>query len=104
MEPNVPPTVFARTAPAGMTTRAFLEPLTGVYEVNGIDAEVVLREDGVLLYVVLGRARELVPVRGTLFRVKDLTGVSVEFLKDAAAASTASPSTADSSTVGPRKK
>ena len=61
LEPNVPPTVFTRKAPAEMTTRAFLEPLTGVYEVNGIDAEVALREDGVLLYVVLGRPRELVP-------------------------------------------
>ena len=64
MEPNVAPTVFTRKAPAEMTTPAFLAPLVGVYEVNGIDAEVVLREDGVLLYVVLGRARELVPVRG----------------------------------------
>jgi CubicO group peptidase (beta-lactamase class C family) len=83
IEPNVPPTAFTRRAPAEMTTRAFLEPLTGTYEVGGIDVEVVLREDGVLQYVQLGRPRDLVPVRGTLFRIKDLTGVSVEFLKDA---------------------
>jgi CubicO group peptidase (beta-lactamase class C family) len=104
MEPNVPPTVFTRTAPAEMTSRPFLTSLVGVYEVNGIDAEVLLREDGVLLYVVLGRARELVPVRGTLFRVKDLTGVSVEFLKDASGRVDRIALHADSSTVGPRKK
>lgn len=104
LEPNVPPTAFTRKAPAEMTSRAFLEPLTGVYEVNGIDAEVALREDGVLLYVVLGRPRELVPVRGTLFRIKDLTGVSVEFLKDASGRVDRIAVHSDSSTIGPRKK
>jgi len=100
----VPPTEFIRRAPAEMTTRAFLEPLTGVYEVNGIDAEVALREDGVLLYVVLGRPRELVPVRGTLFRIKDLSGVSVEFLKDASGKVDRIAFHSDGSTIGPRKK
>jgi CubicO group peptidase (beta-lactamase class C family) len=104
LEPNVPPTAFTRKAPAGMTTRAFLEPLLGVYEVNGIDAEVALREDGVLMYVVLGRPRELVPVRGTLFRIKDLTGVSVEFLKDASGKVDRIAIHSDSSTIGPRKR
>ena len=104
LEPNVPPTEFIRRAPAEMTTRAFLEPLTGVYEVNGIDAEVALREDGVLLYVVLGRPRELVPVRGTLFRIKDLSGVSVEFLKDASGKVDRIAFHSDGSTIGPRKK
>ena len=104
LEPNVPPTKFTRRAPAEMTSRAFLEPLTGVYEVSGIEAEVSLREDGVLLYVVLGRPRELVPVRGTLFRIKDLTGVSVEFLKDTAGKVDRIAVHADSSTIGPRKR
>jgi len=81
VEPNVAPTVFTRRAPAEMRERAFLERLAGVYEVGGVDWDVILREDGVLQYVVLGRPRDLVPVRGTLFRVKDLTGVTVEFLK-----------------------
>jgi CubicO group peptidase (beta-lactamase class C family) len=104
LEPNVPPTAFTRRAPAEMTTRVFLEQLTGVYEVNGVDAEVVLREDGVLQYVQLGRPRELVPVRGTLFRIKDLTGVSVEFLKNAAGKVDRIALHADGSTIGPRKK
>lgn len=104
MDPNVAPTSFARKAPAEMTSREFLQALTGVYEVNGIDAQVTLREDGVLLYVVLGRPRELVPVRGTLFRIKDLTGVSVEFLKDASGQVDRIAIHADGSTIGPRKK
>jgi hypothetical protein len=83
VEPNVAPTVFTRGAPAEMRQPAFLGQFVGVYEVGGIEWEVVLREDGVLQYVVLGRPRDLVPVRGTLFRVKDLTGVSIEFLKAA---------------------
>jgi CubicO group peptidase (beta-lactamase class C family) len=104
MEPNVPPTAFIRKAPAEMTSRAFLEPLTGVYEVAGIDAQVVLREDGVLQYVGLGRPRDLVPVRGTLFRIKDLTGVSVEFLKDASGKVDRIAIHGDESAIGPRKR
>jgi hypothetical protein len=41
---------------------------------------IVLRDDNVLQYTVLGVARELVPVRGTFFRMKDLSGSAVEFL------------------------
>jgi hypothetical protein len=84
VEPNVPPTVFARRPPREMLDPAFLRQFVGSYEIGGIEWQVVLREDGVLQYVVLGRARDLVPVRGTLFRVKEFSGVSLEFLKDAA--------------------
>lgn len=104
VEPNVPPLVFARRPPAEMLERAFLEPLVGVYEVDGLDWEVLLREDGVLQYVVLGRARDLVPVRGTLFRVKDLTGVNVEFLKGPDGNVDRLAVHADGSTIGKRKK
>jgi hypothetical protein len=104
LEPNVPPSAFTRKAPAEMTTRAFLQPLTGVYELNGVDAEIVLREDGVLQMVQLGRPRDLVPVRGTLFRIKDLTGVTVEFLKDASGKVDRLAVHSDGSTIAPRKK
>jgi hypothetical protein len=63
-----------------MLERAFLEPFVGRYEIAGVEAQVVLRDDGVLQLVQLGRVMDLVPVRGTLFRMKDLSGVSVEFL------------------------
>lgn len=103
VEPNVPPTVFTRRPPAQMRERAFLEQLVGVYEVGGIDWEVILREDGVLQYVVLGRPRDLVPVRGTLFRVKDLAGVTVEFLKGADGRVDRIGVYSGSSTIGRRK-
>ena len=104
VEPNVAPLVFARRPPAEMTQRAFLEPFVGVYEIDGIDWQVLLREDGVLQYVVLGRPRDLVPVRGTLFRVKDLTGFSVEFLKGADGKVDRMAVHADGSTIGRRKR
>ena len=43
-------------------------------------------------------------MRGTLFRIKDLSGVSVEFLKDASGKVDRIAFHADSSTIGPRKK
>lgn len=82
MESNVAPIVFVRQPPVEMTQRPFLERFTGTYDVGGVDVRIALREDGVLQYIQLGTVRELVPVRGTTFRMKDLTGVSVEFLAD----------------------
>ena len=80
MESNVAPIVFTRQAPPEMTERAFLQRFVGTYDLNGIPVEIVLRDDGVLQWVRVGTARDLIPVRGTLFRIRDLTGVSVEFL------------------------
>jgi hypothetical protein len=62
----------------------FLAPLAGEYDNGGVPVTIAVREDNVLQYIVLGNARELIPVRGTYFRFKDLTGVAVEFMKDPA--------------------
>jgi CubicO group peptidase (beta-lactamase class C family) len=104
MDPNVAPIVFAKQPPAEMTDPAFLQRLVGTYELSGIDVQVVLREDNVLQWVQLGRARDLIPVRGTLFRIKDLSGVSVEFLADKSGAIDRLALHAGSSTIAPRKK
>jgi hypothetical protein len=82
-ERNVEPIRFMRQPPREMLGPAFLSQLTGIYDMGGVDVEIVLREDNVLLGVILGDPLELVPVRGTTFRVKDLTGVTVEFLRGA---------------------
>ncbi len=105
MEPNVAPILFQRQPPPEMLERAFLARFVGVYELSGIDLEVVLREDGVLQTVQLGRVRDLVPVRGTLFRIKELTGTSLEFLtgKDGRVDRLAFYSDGDS-TIAPRKR
>ena len=84
IEPNVDPTLFARQPPAEMRERKFLDALAGEYDNSGVPVQIIVREDGVLQYSVLGNIRELVPVRGTYFRIKDLSGVAVEFLRNSA--------------------
>ena len=84
IEPNVEPTSFARQAPAEMRDRKFLDALAGEYDNGGVPVTIVVREDNVLQYSVLGNVRDLVPIRGTYFRIKDLSGSAVEFLKNPA--------------------
>jgi len=104
IEPNVPPIVFTRQPPPQMTERAFLERFVGAYDVGGVEARVLLREDGVLQFVQLGRVNDLVPVRGTLFRIKDLSGVSVEFLAGPDSKIDRLAIHAGSSMIAPRKQ
>ena len=82
LEPNVEPSVFVRQPPAEMRDKKFLEALAGDYDNGGVPVTIAVREDNVLQYMVLGSVRELIPVRGTYFRIKTLTGVAVEFLKN----------------------
>jgi CubicO group peptidase (beta-lactamase class C family) len=82
LEARVEPIVFARQPPAEMRDRKFLEPLAGEYDNSGVPVTIAVREDNVLQYIVLGSVRELIPVRGTYFRLKDLTGVAVEFMRN----------------------
>lgn len=84
LEPNVEPIVFTRQPPAEMRDRKFLDALAGDYDNGGVPVTIAVREDGVLQYIVLGNVRELVPVRGTYFRIKDLAGVAVEFMRNPA--------------------
>jgi CubicO group peptidase (beta-lactamase class C family) len=93
MESNVPATFFARQPPPEMTDRAFLQRFVGTYDLGGIPLEIVLRDDGVLQWVRVGTTRELIPVRGTLFRIRDQAGLSVEFLPDGSLAVHAGSST-----------
>lgn len=83
IEPNVDPISFTRQPPAIMKEHAFLEKLTGDYE-GPVTVKIVLRDDDVLQYSVLGTVRELIPVRGTYFRMKGLANAAVEFLQNSA--------------------
>jgi hypothetical protein len=86
-EPNVKPIVLTRRADAAMRTRAFLEPLTGQYEVGPQVVTIALRGDDTLVLRLPGQPdRELVPTRGTTFGVRGLPGFSIEFRKDASGA------------------
>ena len=104
IEPNVAPVVFEREPPPQMLERAFLERFVGTYEIGGIEAQVVLREDSVLQLVQIGRVSDLLPVRGTLFRIKGLTGVSVEFLAGPDGRVDRLAMHSGSSLIAPRKK
>ncbi len=82
MEPLVPAIVFKRVADPQMRTRAFLEPLTGQYELGATLFNIVLRGDGVLQALQAnGQVFELEPVRGRTFRVKERPGYLLEFKK-----------------------
>ena len=67
---------------------------------------IVVRDDDVLQYSELGNVRELIPVRGTYFRMKDLRGAAVEFLRNAEGKWIAWQSTVPGaeSLIVPRKK
>ena len=106
LEPNVEPIVFLRQPPAEMRDRKFLELLAGEYDNGGIPVTIAVREDNVLQYIVLGSVRELEPVRGTYFRIKSLTGVAVEFMKNPAGQydRMAIYSAGSDSLIAPRKK
>ena len=81
IEPNVDPISFTRQPPAEMRERKFLDALSGEYD-GTAPIRIVVRDDNVLQYSVLGNVRELIPVRGTYFRMKDLAGTAVEFLRN----------------------
>jgi CubicO group peptidase (beta-lactamase class C family) len=79
--------VFKRLPPK--LDRKALERLAGQYQLAGPALTVSLREGNKLFLEPPGQTpRELIPVRGLLFNVQGLTGVSVEFKRDAAGAIT----------------
>jgi CubicO group peptidase (beta-lactamase class C family) len=81
-EPSVEDIVFTRAAEKTMTDRSFLKPFAGSYEVMGSMLVVELKGD--LLHVsVPGLPEyELVPIKGTEFGLKGLSGFSIEFKRD----------------------
>ena len=67
-----------------MKSREFLLPLAGQYDLGSLIAAVSLRDDNVLVLTIPGQSPyELLPVRGTRFDLKGLSGYTVEFKKDA---------------------
>jgi CubicO group peptidase (beta-lactamase class C family) len=80
-QPDVKPIVFTRKPER--LTRQQLESLTGTYELGPNTVAVSLQRDDTLVMTIPGAPQyELVPVRGTLFNVKQIEGFSVEFKGD----------------------
>jgi CubicO group peptidase (beta-lactamase class C family) len=84
MESGVKDIVFERVADKEMKSREFLRPLAGQYDLGSLVATVMLRDDNVLVLSIPGQSPyELLPVRGTRFDLKGLSGYTIEFKKDA---------------------
>jgi hypothetical protein len=84
LEEHVKDIVFTRMPERQMTERSFLELFTGQYELPGTTLTISLQGDKTLVASFPGRPDiELVPTRGTTFNFKGLSGVSIEFKKDA---------------------
>lgn len=80
LEPMVKDIVFAKQPPAAMRDERFLDRLTGIYDWNGQPLAVSRRDAATLHVLIPGMpAADLVPRRGTEFRVKDRAGFRLEF-------------------------
>jgi CubicO group peptidase (beta-lactamase class C family) len=87
LETNVKDIVFTRLPDKQLTERSFIEQFTGPYELPGSPTPftVSLRGEHTLILSSPGSPEvELIPKRGTTFDLKDQSGVSLEFKRDAA--------------------
>jgi hypothetical protein len=85
LEPSVPEIAFAKKPPARLSDPAFLGTLTGVYTMpdNPSFTMTVDRKGDALTAFVPGQPLyDLVPYRGTEFRLKQVTGFAVRFVLD----------------------
>jgi YD repeat-containing protein len=86
LETNVKDIVFERLPDKQLTERGFIEAFTGQYEIPGSPTllTISLRGDHTLVLSSPGSPDlELLPRRGTAFEVKDQSGVTIEFKRDA---------------------
>ena len=80
LEPAVAPIVFRRQPEAEMATRAFLEPLTGVYRYADVTFRIAIDEAGRLTFTRnQGPTEPLLPRHGTIFGFADTEFIRVEF-------------------------
>jgi YD repeat-containing protein len=86
LETNVKDIVFTRLPDKQLSDRTFIEAFTGQYEFPGSPTPftISLRGDHTLVASTPGSPDlELLPKRGTTFDVKDQSGVTIEFKRDA---------------------
>jgi CubicO group peptidase (beta-lactamase class C family) len=86
LETNVKDIVFARLPDKELLDRSFIEAFTGQYEFPGSPTPftISIRGEHTLIFTSPGSPDvELIPARGTTFNLKDQSGVSLEFKRDA---------------------
>lgn len=80
-ESTVDNIVFSRIPEEGMTDHAFLERLVGSYDLMGNSLSISFKDDHTLqIALPMQPVYELLPVKGTEFAVKGVSGVTVEFI------------------------
>jgi CubicO group peptidase (beta-lactamase class C family) len=83
LESTVKEVVFTRLGDKRMTERSFLETLAGAYQRGAASITVALKGDHAIAMTIPNQGTfDLVPMRGSRFEVKGLTGHSVEFKGD----------------------
>jgi CubicO group peptidase (beta-lactamase class C family) len=86
LEAYVKDIVFTRLPDKQLTERSFIEAFTGQYEIPGSPTPMTisLRGDHTLVLSTPGaRDLDLLPRRGMSFEMKDFSGVTIEFKRDA---------------------
>jgi len=74
--------VFIRKADAKLTDPSFLKNLTGAYELNGNTLNLVVSNKE--LMITSAPPQHLDPYRGTMFRIREFSDQTIEFLFDGA--------------------
>jgi hypothetical protein len=82
MEPTIADIVFTRVPDPALSDPTFLEQFVGDYELLGATATITLKNGALELSAPNLRGYELAPIRGTLFTLKNLSGVTIEFRRE----------------------
>jgi len=86
LEALIAPITFDRLPDERLKDREFLKILTGTYELTGATVTIALKGDTLAFALPNESARELVPVRGLRFKIKDSEAVNITFKQDASGA------------------
>jgi CubicO group peptidase (beta-lactamase class C family) len=83
LEPSVNDIVFARVPDKSMKEKSFLQKFVGTYQVMDVDFLIALKGEDILVITWPGQPEgELIPYQGMEFKIKKLSGFSVEFKLD----------------------
>jgi CubicO group peptidase (beta-lactamase class C family) len=89
LEQTVRDIIFTRIPDRAMSEPSFLAQFVGDYSLFGMPMSIALRGDSTLLARLPGQPDiQLIPRKGTEFLARDLSGYSIEFVRDASGAVT----------------
>lgn len=84
LEALVPPLLFERLPDNHMRDSKFLKAFVGKYEMAGIPVEIAFKGEDIITFRLPGQAaKEMVPIRGLRFKLKDSEAANITFKEDA---------------------